>query len=222
MDNQSLKQYTDFGKFQNVAIDTVVNNAPSAFNLVSPTIADTNQRYSKPVTFVWNKTSDPDSDNITYALNISGTRKDTTTSNLTDTTLIMPASFFTQDSTYTWNVSATDGELKTSTTPRAFTIREANSVNENDPIARIFQLYPNYPNPFNPSTTIKFEIPRTSLVNLTVYDILGRQVSVLVNERRDAGVYEVSFDGSNLASGVYFYRLQAGTYVKSKKILLIR
>jgi Secretion system C-terminal sorting domain len=155
-------------------------------------------------------------------LNISGTGKDTTISNLTDTTLTMPASFFTQDSTYNWTVSATDGELKTSTRPRAFTIREANSVNGSDPIARIFQLYPNYPNPFNPSTTIKFEMPRTSLVNLTVYDILGRQVSVLVNERRDAGVHEVKFDGSNLASGVYFYRLQTGGFVNTKKLLLVK
>ena len=85
-----------------------------------------------------------------------------------------------------------------------------------------FQLLQNYPNPFNPNTTIKFELPRTSQVNLTVFDILGRQVSVLVNEKRDAGVHEVKFDGSNLASGVYFYRLQAGTYVGTKKLLLLR
>ncbi len=85
-----------------------------------------------------------------------------------------------------------------------------------------FFLSQNYPNPFNPSTTIKYELPRTSQVNLSVYDILGRQVSVLVNDRRDAGSYEVKFDGSAFASGVYFYRLQAGTYVVTKKLLLLR
>jgi hypothetical protein len=85
-----------------------------------------------------------------------------------------------------------------------------------------FNLEQNYPNPFNPSTTIKYALPRASQVNLSVYDILGREVSVLVNDRRDAGVYEVKFDGSNLASGVYFYRLQAGTYVETKKLLLVR
>ena len=85
-----------------------------------------------------------------------------------------------------------------------------------------FLLAQNYPNPFNPSTTIKYELPKASHVSLTVYDVLGRQVSVLVNEKRDAGSYEVKFNGSNLASGVYFYRLQAGSYVDTKKLLLLR
>ena len=59
-------------------------------------------------------------------------------------------------------------------------------------------------------------------MNLSVFDILGREVSVLVNDRRDAGVYEEKFDGSNLASGVYFYRLQAGDFVQTKKLLILR
>ena len=86
----------------------------------------------------------------------------------------------------------------------------------------VFRLEQNYPNPFNPSTTIKYELPRASQVSLMVYDILGREVSVLVNERREAGVHEVKFDGSNLASGVYFYRLQAGSFVQTRKLLLLR
>jgi hypothetical protein len=85
-----------------------------------------------------------------------------------------------------------------------------------------FALDQNYPNPFNPSTSITYELPRASQVSLTVYDLLGRQVSVLVNERRDAGVHEVKFDGSNLASGVYFYRLQAGDFVQSKRLLILK
>jgi hypothetical protein len=85
-----------------------------------------------------------------------------------------------------------------------------------------FTLNQNYPNPFNPSTTIQFELPRTSQVNLTVFDILGREVSVLVNARRNAGIYEVNCDGSHLASGVYFYRLQAGDFVASKKMLVLK
>jgi hypothetical protein len=86
----------------------------------------------------------------------------------------------------------------------------------------VVSLDQNYPNPFNPSTTIKFELPRASLVSLKVYDILGREVSVLVNDRKEPGAYEVRFDGSNLASGVYFYRLSAGTYVETRKLLLVR
>jgi hypothetical protein len=83
-------------------------------------------------------------------------------------------------------------------------------------------LKQNYPNPFNPSTTIRFELAKTSHVSLSVYDMLGRQVSVLVNDRKEAGYHEVKFDGNGLSSGVYFYRLTAGTFVETKKLLLVR
>ena len=83
-------------------------------------------------------------------------------------------------------------------------------------------LSQNFPNPLNPSTTIKYELPSASQVTLTVFDIIGRQVSVLVNERREAGIHETKFDGSNLASGVYLYRLKAGDFVLTRKLLLVR
>jgi parallel beta-helix repeat protein len=85
-----------------------------------------------------------------------------------------------------------------------------------------YLLHQNYPNPFNPSTTIKYELPQSAMVKLSVYDMLGREVYVLVNERREAGVHEVKFDGSSLASGVYFYRLQAGDFTQTKRLLLLR
>jgi hypothetical protein len=95
-----------------------------------------------------------------------------------------------------------------------------------DPVTRAlpreFLLSQNYPNPFNPTTTIKYELPTSSIVQLSIFDMLGRAVSVLVNERRDAGVHEVKFDGSNLASGVYFYRLQAGDVTQTKRLILLR
>jgi hypothetical protein len=93
-----------------------------------------------------------------------------------------------------------------------------------------FSLGQNYPNPFNPTTTIKFSVPSvetfhgTSLqhVALKVYDLLGREVSTLVNEEKAPGIYEVKFDGINLPSGVYFYRLQAGSYSQTKKLILMK
>jgi hypothetical protein len=85
-----------------------------------------------------------------------------------------------------------------------------------------FRLDQNFPNPFNPSTTIKYELPRSSDVKLSVFDLLGREVSVLVDERREAGVHEVKFDGSGLSSGVYFYRLSAGRFVQTLKLLLVK
>ena len=96
------------------------------------------------------------------------------------------------------------------------------SVAEEVRVPEQFSLRQNYPNPFNPSTTIRYELPNSSMVRLSAYDILGREVGVLVNERKNAGSYDVKFDGSKLASGVYFYRLQAGDFVQTRKLLLLR
>ena len=79
-----------------------------------------------------------------------------------------------------------------------------------------------YPNPFNPTTTISFSIPETGYTSLKVYDILGNEVANLVNEVKDAGIYNVQFDGSNLTSGVYIYQLQTGEYTATKKIQMIK
>ena len=83
-------------------------------------------------------------------------------------------------------------------------------------------LFQNYPNPFNPSTTIRFGLAARAQVTLTVYNTLGQQVALLVNEDQEAGYHEVRFDGSGLASGLYFYRLQAGSHVETKRLLLLR
>jgi len=90
-----------------------------------------------------------------------------------------------------------------------------------------YSLLQNYPNPFNPSTIIKYQIPRDvrgekQEVRLVIYDILGREVATLVNKQQKAGDYEVSFNASNLTSGVYFYRLQSGSFIESKKMILLR
>jgi Secretion system C-terminal sorting domain/Bacterial Ig domain len=83
-------------------------------------------------------------------------------------------------------------------------------------------LAQNYPNPFNPSTNIKFDLPKSSEVRLNVLDMLGREVSVLVSGEIEAGYHEVRFDASGLSSGVYFYRLQVGDFVQTRKLLLLR
>ncbi|MCB0720989.1 MAG: T9SS type A sorting domain-containing protein [Ignavibacteriae bacterium] len=83
-------------------------------------------------------------------------------------------------------------------------------------------LYQNYPNPFNPTTKIKFDIPKQGNVKLTIYDMSGKEVSVLVNSELKAGSYEYNFDGSGLSSGVYFYKLQSGGFIKTERMVLVK
>lgn len=85
-----------------------------------------------------------------------------------------------------------------------------------------FKLEQNYPNPFNPSSIIKYDIPKNSFVKIIVYDILGREVSVLLNEEKSPGSYEVNFDAKDLASGIYFYTINTGEFYQSKKMILLK
>ncbi len=86
----------------------------------------------------------------------------------------------------------------------------------------VWSLEQNYPNPFNPTTTIHFALPRRSHVSLSVFNTLGQQIAQLVNGEEQAGYHEVKFVGSGLADGVYFYRLQGGSFIQTRKLLLIR
>ena len=85
-----------------------------------------------------------------------------------------------------------------------------------------FGLYQNYPNPFNPSTTIKFDISTRSKVDLRIYDIIGREIAVLISETKEPGSYSVKFNASNLSSGIYFYRLAQSDVVITKKMTLLK
>jgi hypothetical protein len=96
------------------------------------------------------------------------------------------------------------------------------SVEFTNEVVQDFHLEQNYPNPFNPKTTISFSIPTSGFVTLKVYGILGREVANLVNEEKPSGTYQVSFDASSLSSGVYFYQLQAGNIVETKKMILMK
>ena len=89
-------------------------------------------------------------------------------------------------------------------------------------IPTTYILSQNYPNPFNPSTTIEYAIPKTSFVTLKIYDILGTEVRSLVNEEKNLGSYQINFDASSLASGIYFYKIQAGSFVQTKKMILLK
>jgi hypothetical protein len=128
--------------------------------------------------------------------------------------------------TYTgrWTVTAQVGDnVLFAKNPNAISIRRiVNTSIEEREAPLTFSLGQNYPNPFNPSTSIQFSLPETANVTLNVYTITGQLVATLVNEMRPAGVYNVSFDASSLASGVYIYRINAGGFTDTQKMTLIK
>jgi hypothetical protein len=95
-------------------------------------------------------------------------------------------------------------------------------VNDNPLTVNSFSLDQNYPNPFNPTTQIRYSIAKAGLVNIKVYDILGRQVAELINHNQGAGEYTVNFNASNLTSGVYIYKIQSGSFTATKKMMLLK
>jgi len=96
------------------------------------------------------------------------------------------------------------------------------SVDDEFAITENFWLKQNYPNPFNPTTTISFSVAEYGFITLKVYDILGSEVAVLISEKKPAGKYEIKFNATGLASGMYIYKLTSGNYSSAKKLMLMR
>ncbi len=103
-----------------------------------------------------------------------------------------------------------------------FTWMDFTEIRDFESAPDAFNLFQNYPNPFNPVTNIKYQLPGSSSVKLAVYDVLGREVECLVDDEKPAGSYEVQFNAANLPTGVYFYRIEAGKYSDTKKLLLLK
>lgn len=104
-----------------------------------------------------------------------------------------------------------------------FLLSPANFPKNNDnKIPDNYELTQNYPNPFNPSTRISYSIPKETFVEIKIYNMLGNEVALLVNEEQKAGTYSITFNASNLPSGVYFYRLQADNFTITKKLTVLK
>ena len=103
-----------------------------------------------------------------------------------------------------------------------FTTDVIDGLGQNSEIPTVYDLFQNYPNPFNPTTSIRFDIPKSGFVSLKVYDVTGREVATLVNNNLEPAKYEVSWNGTQFASGVYFYRIIAGDFVKVQKMILVK
>ncbi|MCW8848841.1 MAG: T9SS type A sorting domain-containing protein [Melioribacteraceae bacterium] len=124
-----------------------------------------------------------------------------------------------QEQTYNYRIKAYKelGESEYSNEASLFLV----GVVEND-IPNQYSIGQNYPNPFNPTTKIKFGLPNSTLTKLIIYDLLGKEIQTLINKELETGYHEINFDASNYQSGIYFYRIQAGNYIQTKKMVLIK
>jgi hypothetical protein len=126
--------------------------------------------------------------------------------------------------TLTIRVHADAGKYITSVDAVPFYVKDTASISveedKNLSISNTYELYTNYPNPFNSSTKIMYSIPNSTFVTVNIYDIFGRKIESLVSKFQKADTYSIEFNAGNLSSGIYFYRLQTGEYTDTKKLIL--
>ena len=201
---------------------------PSDFRLLEPANEEILSE-ADTIKFIWKAATDEDSDTLTYNLSIFNAKIDTTIENISDTSFSFQNQVYFPENEYiNWAVSASDGITTTASSDTfKFSIGEVSGIDDLSQIPKEFALYQNYPNPFNPSTTISFALPKREMVKMKIYDILGREIRMLVNKTMEPGIKKVEWDGKNsygcpVASGVYFYRLEAGDYTNTKEMLIIK
>jgi hypothetical protein len=213
----SAKNAAGWGAWSGVSYFTTIVALPAQVNLMTP--ANNAPVTTDTVMFSWNRTDNHD---LEYRLELSS--DSTFAVSQTDTTLADTLVVIRNipDQTYWWRVRARNvagwgapGET------RRFTLT-LTAIGDDQMTPHSFKLDQNYPNPFNPTTTIGYDVPKASFVTLNVFNILGQEVASLVSERKEAGSYEMQFDASNLTSGVYFYQLKAGSFLETRRLLLVR
>ena len=187
--------------------------------------------------FVWNSSSTSPTVKYFFKIKKIGPSAETlflSNNNGSDTVISLRKSFLdslatsfglTGDSVQcTWRASATNGLDTINSNPNLIKIRRVPvGINQiSSLVPEKFELYNNYPNPFNPSTTIKFDIAKSQFVKLVVYNMLGEQVSSIVNQNLTPGSYSVDFDASSLSSGMYFYRIESQGFAQTRRMVLIK
>ncbi|MBL7127415.1 MAG: T9SS type A sorting domain-containing protein [Ignavibacteria bacterium] len=141
---------------------------------------------------------------------------------LTSSEYTVPTGILDLNTVYFWRANARNGLGTGPFSAIWFFTSVVTNISTNGEIPNEFRLYNNYPNPFNPTTNIKFSIPTQGFVTLKVFNSLGKEVATLVNENTSVGTYEVNFDAGSLTSGVYFYRLQSDNFTETKRMMLIK
>jgi len=219
-----------------------VNDIPEDFTILHPTISDTFSTHiddDTAILFRWQESHDVDSD-ITYRLTIEleffGNTYTDVHENITDTTLSVSSNSLdpmlnvtSQDeAVFTYYVHASDEENEVVSDSGQFVLSSISlSTSNKDILPEIFALHQNYPNPFNPITSIRYDLAEDGLVNITVYDMMGRIVKTLVNRSQTAGYKSVVWDtmddrGHAVSAGLYIYSITAGNYRANKKMILLK
>ena len=233
-----------FGTMQSAITLTVtpVNDMPEDFTLLYPTISDTFSTHvdnDTAIAFSWHPSVDIDSE-VSYKLTIEleyfGNTYTDIHENISDTTIGVSSNSLdpilemtSQDETViTYWVHASDDEYNVASDVGEFGLsRAALGAVDGYAIPEQFSLHQNYPNPFNPVTTLRYDLPENSLVTITIYDMLGRQVKTLINQTQDAGYKSVIWNATNdydkpVSAGIYLYQIQAGEYISTKKMVLLK
>jgi choice-of-anchor B domain-containing protein len=191
--------------------------------LMQPANNDT-IRSNSPLTFRWRKTADLNKDPHWYEVRLRGAGLDTTWRANDSLSLFSGMSRLQNGQTYTWRVTVRD-EWNTTASVDSFRLHYrtgATSVGGGSVSPIAFGLEQNYPNPFNPTTKIDFRLSAPGFTTLKVFDVLGREVATLVDENLSAGFHFRFFNASQIASGVYIYRLQSGQFAETRRMLLTR
>jgi hypothetical protein len=211
-----------------------LDTPPSDFSLISPadgdTITDADIVSDSLLQVIWHKADDPDGDIDYYEFNMLKDDALVYAKQLTDTSNYIKAPSWEDNGTYYWFVVAFDsyGAFSVSDTFEIYFNRQnPNSIKGELSIPKVFALHQNYPNPFNPVTTIKYDLPKDTHVKIVIYNIIGREVRTLVNEKQSAGYQQIQWNardnyGKQVSSGYYIYMMQAGDFHKIHKMILIK
>ena len=220
---------------------TPVNDPPSEFDLISPTVLDTFQistATDETIPFTWGASYDVDSDvsyKLTITLDYPGNVYTQDYQNITDSSTSISAyeyaAFMTDLSLSQWNIDyvieASDEEYTVISQVGEFVLNNTLLSADSEIIPVVFALHQNYPNPFNPVTSLRYDLPEDGLVNITIYDMMGRIVKTLVNGSQTAGYKSIRWNATNdrnepVSAGLYIYTIQAGEFRKTKKMVLLK
>jgi len=229
--------FDPLGKFSSsdtVSFTINMNAPPASFTVLKPTegyeVTNSDVVQDSLIEVKWTKAIDPNGDAVTYKLFILNADKDSVTFFIEspDTSNLIDAPTYEDNGNYKMYVLAYDilDAFGSSDTVN-FTINMTLEGIAGELIPKVFALHQNYPNPFNPVTTIKYDLPKETHVKIVIYNIIGREVRTLVNEKQAAGYKQIQWNardnfGKQVSSGYYIYMMQAGDFHKVHKMILIK